>query len=142
MVVAALWHERSWFPSTPDTGALAGDMKALLANTSQQIAAVGRDVILGLVTELPPGKAFGILGESDPERLVYVDELVARARARGEVGPQPLPDAVRRAPLSLARYHAIVSGGLGWGFRSVSGYTALTYALFGTAQRCVAIKEI
>lgn len=87
-------------------------MKALLANTSQQIAAVGRDVILGLVTELPPDKAFGILGESDPERLVYVDELVARARARGEVGPQPLPDAVRRAPLSLARYHAIVSGGL------------------------------
>lgn len=112
MVVATLWHERTSFPATPDTGTLAGDMKALLQNMSSWITRVGRDVVLGLIAELPPDTTAEILGDSDPQRLAFIDELVDRARGRGELGPGALPDGVRRAPLTLARYHAIVFGQL------------------------------
>lgn len=79
MVVATLWHERTSFPATPGTGTLSGDMKALLQNMSNWITRVGRDVVLGLVAELPPDTTAEILGDSDPQRLAFIDELVDRA---------------------------------------------------------------
>lgn len=112
MVIAALWHDRASFPATPETGSLSGDLKALLHNVARRATATGRETILGLLSELSPESARTVLGESSVERLQYVGDLVERARRRGEIGPEPLPEAVVRVPLTLARFHAIVAGRL------------------------------
>lgn len=112
MVVAALWHGGRAFPATPDTGTLSGDMKALLRDVSRHVDRLGRDVVLGLVSELRFGTATAIFGESNGERLAFVEELLERAHRRGEIGSGPFPEPVLSVPLMLARYYAIVLGRL------------------------------
>jgi AcrR family transcriptional regulator len=86
----------------PDTGSLESDVLALLHQFAQRIQQVGIDVAIGLFSEL----------EQIPEETAAVvptafQQLIDRARSRGELGGAPVPDAVLAMPGMLIRYSMI-----------------------------------
>ena len=87
----------------PDTGSLAGDVLALVRELAKRLEQIGIDVATGLLSEL----------DEVPEDVKLIvpgvfEQVIDRARARGELGGSPVPDAVLAMPGALIRYRTIV----------------------------------
>lgn len=85
----------------PDTGSLAGDAVALLHEFADRIRQIGIDVAAGLFSELDE------IPEETKVAPTAFREVVRQARARGEIGASPVPDAVLAMPGMLVRYSMI-----------------------------------
>lgn len=96
----------------PDTGGLAGDLRAFLAAVRDSTEASGRRTMLSLLAEVDSasGAAVGELLFGKGAELLQ--PLVARARERGELGDAPVPAPVVLLPLDLARHELLVVGTL------------------------------
>lgn len=97
---------------SPDTGSLAGDLKALLAAMRSSVDVSGRRTVLSLLAE--PER---ITGSTVRELLLArgadaLEPIVERARRRGELGDVFLPSAFVVLPLDLARHELLVDGAL------------------------------
>lgn len=114
MVIAALVYETRELPDIPDTGSLAGDTKAFLRSLIARFGERGQRVLLGVLSEVPPESATAAINRLRLHGTAIVSgvarELIARARARGEIGADPLPRSVLNLPLDLARYHYFLLG--------------------------------
>ncbi|GAA3566238.1 hypothetical protein GCM10022222_57650 [Amycolatopsis ultiminotia] len=86
----------------PNTGSLAGDVLALIHDLANRIEQIGIDVAIGLLGELDdiPEDAKAIVPTA-------FREVTDHARARGELGDSPIPDAVLSMPGTLIRYNMI-----------------------------------
>lgn len=86
----------------PDTGTLAGDVRALLREFADRIEQIGIDVATGLLSELDE------IPEDAKATVPRVfEQVIARARTRGELGGSPIPEPVLAMPGVLIRYHMI-----------------------------------
>ncbi|MGW3958334.1 TetR/AcrR family transcriptional regulator [Amycolatopsis sp. NPDC005003] len=86
----------------PDTGSLAGDVLALVRELAGRVERIGIDVATGLLSELDE--------VPDDVKLIVpgvFEQVIEQARARGELGGSPIPDAVLAMPGALIRYHMI-----------------------------------
>ncbi|MGI5131901.1 TetR/AcrR family transcriptional regulator [Pseudonocardia sp. CA-107938] len=95
-------HAGSVTDRVPDTGSLDGDVRALLRELAAGIERIGVDVATGLLGELdeiPDDVKATVPG--------VVEQVVERARARGEIGDSPVPEAVLAMPGALIRYHVV-----------------------------------
>ncbi|MFI6738187.1 TetR/AcrR family transcriptional regulator [Nonomuraea sp. NPDC050451] len=86
----------------PDTGSLAGDVFVLLHELADRIERIGVDVATGLLSELDeiPDDVKGTVPR-------VFEQVIDRARARGEIGGSPIPEAVLSMPGALIRYNMI-----------------------------------
>jgi AcrR family transcriptional regulator len=86
----------------PDTGGLEGDVLALLREFAERIRQIGIDVAAGLFSEMDeiPEEAKGVVPSA-------FQQVMDRARVRGEIGDAPIPDAVLAMPVMLVRYSMI-----------------------------------
>ncbi len=87
----------------PDTGALRDDLLAGLRLWRDRSERIGPDVMSGLATELdhlPPDTLDASLG--------ITREIVARAAARGEIGPRPIAAHVLVVPQAVLRHELLV----------------------------------
>ncbi|HEX5404932.1 MAG TPA: TetR-like C-terminal domain-containing protein [Pseudonocardiaceae bacterium] len=80
------------------TGTLAGDALALVHQFAQRIEQLGIDVATGLLSELNE-----IPEETHAVIPTAFQQVVDRARARGEVGDGTVPEAVLAMPGTLIR---------------------------------------
>ncbi len=112
MVVAALTSESDDVLRAADTGSLAGDVDATLHLVLERLEAMGRTVALGVLADAAAWPGSGTLRILQTKGVALTDEMLARARARGEIGPNPLPERVRSMPFDLARYEFLVNGDL------------------------------
>jgi AcrR family transcriptional regulator len=86
----------------PDTGDLTEDVLDVLTTLAGRIDVFGVDVITGLLSEL----------DEIPDEMKTVvpnafEELIDRARERGEIGSGTVPEAVLAMPGTLVRYSMI-----------------------------------
>lgn len=96
-------HAGSVTERVPDTGSLAGDVRALLRELAGGIERLGVDVATGLLSELDE-----IPDDVKATVPRAFEQVVDRARARGEIGGSPVPEAVLAMPGALIRYHMII----------------------------------
>lgn len=94
----------------PDTGHLAGDLRALLRQGRSIISTIDRPTLLALMADLDPDAAESL-------RVLRLDEgaqillpIIERAQRRGELGPKPLPDRVLQLPFDLVRHEQMTIG--------------------------------
>ena len=96
-------------PEIPaDTGSLSGDLKALLRTMHSTMERAGRPTMLSLLAELdrPAAELIFIRGGA------FLEPLIERARARGELGPSPLPPRMVTMALDLVRHEVLIVGSL------------------------------
>jgi AcrR family transcriptional regulator len=95
----------------PDTGSLRGDVIELLRRTSQRLKTVGADTIFGLFSEfIADRKAFAVLRSHGFGAGVEAMRIVLdRARARGEISAEPIPERIATLPVDLARNEMLVT---------------------------------
>jgi len=96
-------HAGTVVGNVPDTGSLQRDTLALLHEFAERMRRVGIDVAAGLFSEL----------EEIPEDTRDVvpaafQQVINKARSRGEIGPATIPDSVLAMPGELIRYSMIV----------------------------------
>lgn len=86
----------------PDTGSFAGDIRSMLHTLAGRIAYIGADVLIGLLSALDD-----LSDEVTGTVPRVVDQLVERARKRGEIGTGNIPGIVLELPTTLLRYRMI-----------------------------------
>jgi AcrR family transcriptional regulator len=107
MVFAAVVHPAA-LPTPVDSGTLEGDLAALAERIAQLTGTdQARAALAGLVNELAgdPQLAGALEDRLFAAERAYVSLILARARAREELGPGPDPELVRRllvGPIALA----------------------------------------
>lgn len=95
-------HAGSVAEHVPDTGSLARDVLALLHELAGRIERIGVDVATGLLGELDT-----IPDEAKATVPRVFENVIDRARTRGEIGSSPIPEAVLSMPGALIRYTMI-----------------------------------
>src|ERR1700761_3034069 len=112
LVLAALVHQAKVEPVVvPDTGSLRGDVLALMREANN----VRPRLVVELLTRL--GGFYTDAGTNLAELSAYVqggrdaimDELVARAGARGELQPGQVTGRVARLPVDLFRHELLMT---------------------------------
>jgi AcrR family transcriptional regulator len=111
LVVAAMRHHQPVLSgAAPDTGALRGDVLAVLRRASARITAIGPDTVIGILSDLlSDDGAFDQVQEqlvrSSAEVMSGVlDSAVARGEARDDITPR-----VARLPLDLLRHELLLT---------------------------------
>ncbi|GAB3404041.1 TetR/AcrR family transcriptional regulator [Flindersiella endophytica] len=96
-------HVGTVIEDVPDTGDLTGDVLALLREVAGRIELIGVDVATGLLGELDeiPDDVKAVVPQ-------VFEQVVDRARERGELGSSPIPEAVLSMPGALIRYSMLV----------------------------------
>lgn len=112
MVMDALAAAHPGVVIPPDTGSLAGDLKAFLTTVRSSIEASGRQTVLCLLAELDTNGGATVRELLFAKGAGVLEPLVERARRRGELGDRPVPAGVILVPLDLARHELIVAGAL------------------------------
>ncbi|GAA1674637.1 TetR/AcrR family transcriptional regulator [Kribbella yunnanensis] len=105
LVVAAMrYRTGSIVEDVPDTGGLRGDVLAVLQRMADRFAALGPEVIHGLLAEAPDvspeiiGRMSGVM-----------TTIVERAAERGELPSAELPPSVLLAPTNLLRHQMLLT---------------------------------
>ena len=95
-------HTGTVIEHVPDTGSLAGDVLVLAHELARRIDQIGIDVATGLLSELEeiPDDAKAVVSNA-------FQQVIDRARTRGELGDSPIPEAVLSMPGALIRYNMI-----------------------------------
>jgi AcrR family transcriptional regulator len=111
VVIAALRHRHAVVPARiPDTGALRGDVLAVLRRVSSRLSAIGPDTVVGLLGDLLADKqaldfVYAQLLRGGTEVMMAVlQRAAARGEARRDVSPR-----VARVPLDLIRHELILN---------------------------------
>ncbi|MTD52515.1 TetR/AcrR family transcriptional regulator [Amycolatopsis pithecellobii] len=112
MVLAAVLASRTEVIVLPDTGRLATDLSAILASMRENFGVPLRATMLGLLAELDAESAESVLGLLSGWGADMVAPVVARAGARGEIGPAQVPREVLALPFDLARHELTFRGTL------------------------------
>ncbi len=112
MVMAAVISSTTEAIADPDTGDLTGDLTALLHAMRDNFGSTGRSTMLGMLAELDHDAAESLRALIFRWGADLVEPLIARAQARGELGPQKMPTAVLALPLDLARHELAIRGTL------------------------------
>jgi AcrR family transcriptional regulator len=115
LVLAALRQNHPRSDELTDTGAFRSDVIALLQQIRQRFAAIGPEVIWGLLAETARDpRASAVLRSQFTETLTQREELLTtlldRAIARGEFGPDRPTARVIALPLDLIRHDILVYG--------------------------------
>ena len=111
MVFAAvLWTAQQGELRFPDTGDLAGDIVGMLTTLRGFFSRLGRHTVLGLLLELDDDGSERLQAALFARSGEWLEPLLARARARGELGPSDLPPHVRSLPFDLVRHEMFVRG--------------------------------
>jgi len=92
----------------PDTGDLVGDLVAVLSEARTQLGMFPHDTILGLLAELDGDTADRLRSLLPAIGSAEMRSAVERARARGELGDNDIPDPVLSLPLDLARHDLLI----------------------------------
>ncbi|MBJ7287942.1 TetR/AcrR family transcriptional regulator [Williamsia sp.] len=112
MVVAALTSASDDVIHAADTGSLASDVEATLQLVLDRLESMGRSIALGVLADAAASPGTGTLRILQTKGIALSDTILERARARGEIGPAPLPERVRSLPFDMARYEFLVNGDL------------------------------
>ena len=112
MVVAALTSASDDSIQAADTGSLASDVEATLHLVLNRLESMGRSIALGVLADAAASPGTGTLRILQIKGVALSDTILDRARARGEIGPAPLPERVRSLPFDMARYEFLVNGDL------------------------------
>lgn len=79
----------------PDTGTLRGDLVALLSRMAEAMAGEDGPLLAGLVMAMRSDPEFArVMRETYRAKRLVCDEMMARAVARGEIGPDGKPDLI------------------------------------------------
>ena len=112
MVMAAMVDVAREVLTVPDTGSLTGDLRTILCRMRRRLAEIGPRTIRSLLADLPDGSTDSVIGLITS----HVDDVMApvleRARARGELGPRPLPTRAAALPFDLARHEIFITGSM------------------------------
>jgi len=111
LVVAALMRLRSAAPRPPDTGSLQGDLNALVDRLSSGIAQLG-GLLNVVVGQLPhdPTLAAAFRNGFLATRISLVDEVFARAVARGEMSSERAAGPLREVIPAFVVYRLTMLG--------------------------------
>jgi AcrR family transcriptional regulator len=112
MVLAAVIASRTEVLVSPDTGRLAPDLYAILASMREDFGVPVRSTMLGLLAELDADSAESVRGLLSRWGADMVAPVIARARARGEIGSAQVPREVLALPFDLARHELTFRGTL------------------------------
>jgi AcrR family transcriptional regulator len=111
LVVAAMRHHQPVLSgAAPDTGALRGDVLAVLRRASARITEIGPDTVIGMLSDLlSDDEAFAQtldqLTRSGGEVMSGIlDHAVARGEVREHISPR-----VARLPLDLLRHELVLT---------------------------------
>lgn len=112
MVVAALADTPGGASlKAPDTGSLAGDLRALLRAIHGRIRNTDRATALNLLATLDTGTAQSFYEAFLTIGSEMLEPILINARERGELGPRPIPERARALPFDLLRHDALLRGG-------------------------------
>ena len=104
MVMAAVITTTTEAIADPDTGDLARDLKTLLRSMRDNFGTADRATMLGMLAELDQDASESLRALIFMWGADLVEPLVARAKARGELGPEAIPTPILALPLDLARH--------------------------------------
>jgi len=89
-----------------DTGSLRGDLIALLEQIAARVQHVGIEAYHGIIGE-SGGSFADTVAELDGGTSQKMRKILDTARARGEIGPGPLPSRVVLLPVVMLRHDAL-----------------------------------
>lgn len=89
-----------------DTGSLRGDLIALLEQIAVRVQHVGIEAYKGIIGESGDGLA-DTIAELDGGASQKMHKILDAARARGEIGPGPLPGRVVLLPVVMLRHDVL-----------------------------------
>jgi hypothetical protein len=112
MVMAAVIASTTEAIAAPDTNDLAHDLKSLLFAMRDNFGTSSRSAMLGLLAELDHDAAEALRTVIFRWGADLVAPLVARAQARGDLGPATVPTPILALPLDLARHELAMRGAL------------------------------
>lgn len=110
MVVTALANTNLADITAPDTGTLAGDLRATINEVLERLRAQGREVTLGIMA--------GAAADPNPSSLAVLRTkatalsavVIGRARDRGEIGTAPIPTTAATLAFDLLRFRFLMEG--------------------------------
>jgi AcrR family transcriptional regulator len=111
LVIAAMReHAPAYSGAVPDTGALRGDVLALLRQAAERLAEVGAETVNGLLAEVIDRSAMGMFIDGRAAGVTAMGTILERAAARGEVEPTQISPRVASLPVDLLRHELLVGG--------------------------------
>lgn len=116
LVIAALGDSRPSADELPDTGSFRSDAIALLQRVARRFAAIGPEVIWGLLAETAGDPELSALVRAQFDQALREELIVAlfdRAVARGELGPDRPSSRVLGLPVNLLRHDLLIYGEVG-----------------------------
>lgn len=90
-----------------DTGSLRGDLIALLEEIAARVQHVGIEAYKGIIGESGDSLA-DTIAELDGGASEKMHQILEAARARGEIGPGPLPGRVVLLPVVMLRHDVLL----------------------------------
>lgn len=94
----------------PDTGGLAGDLKALLGALRVTIESIGRTTMLSLLAEIEQSDGVALRELLFARGAEIVEPALDQARRRGELGDTPVPPRIAQVALDLVRHELVFMG--------------------------------
>ncbi|HEU5130108.1 MAG TPA: TetR/AcrR family transcriptional regulator [Glycomyces sp.] len=112
LLVAAALYRLPDAEAVPDAGTLRDDTVSLLKLMRQRLLTVGREPMLGILTEVVHNQE---VNEKVVKQLIgrlrdLMTDVLARAEERGEVTLDGLDERLRRLPIDLLRNEFILNG--------------------------------
>ncbi|MDL9948411.1 TetR/AcrR family transcriptional regulator [Gordonia sp. ABSL11-1] len=108
MVFASMVGADSSPLHTPDTGSLVDDLTQLLRDGNELFMHRGRGMILGILSGADETTAQAMREVIFRRSADVVGPIVEHARARGELGPSPIPTRALALPMDLLRNETLL----------------------------------
>jgi AcrR family transcriptional regulator len=113
MVIAALADDSDGIAvSVPDTGSLAADLTALMRQVLDKIQSNDRATALNLLAALDPASAQAVRSLILSVGSDLLEPILTRARERGELGADAIPERARALPFDLLRHDVLLKGSM------------------------------
>lgn len=93
---------------TPDSGTLRGDLVEILRAGNTLFGQLGRGVMLGILADVDEAAAGTLRELLFAKSTDILAPVVGHARARGELGPAPIPERALAVPLDLLRHESLL----------------------------------
>jgi AcrR family transcriptional regulator len=113
LVLDAIYHVFPDPNTLADTGALRTDLLATLRSAADQLAGPAGNAIRGIVGDVlrDPRRAAQFRARTRGNTRLAMQQIVARAAARGEVDPDRITPRQLEAGTSLMRFHFLTNSG-------------------------------
>jgi AcrR family transcriptional regulator len=112
LVMDAVYHVFPTSGSPPDTGSLRGDLIAMMTAVADQLAGPAGQALSGILSDAlgDPEQARRVRSYARGTSQEAMREIVRRAVARGEVGPEAVTERRLEAGLALLRNQFLTRG--------------------------------